>query len=97
MRGAAFVINKSTTLDAAKHCDDIVTGTQDAWLRGQAAGALAALRRVGAGPRRKRMLKGLPILKDMHAQPVTSQLQSARRWQQHFGALELAATFELAD
>eukprot|EP00959_Pyramimonas_sp_CCMP1952_P372399 7798580-Pyramimonas_sp.AAC.1 len=35
------------------------------------------------------MLKGLPILKDMHAQPVTSQLQAARLWQQHFGTLEL--------
>eukprot|EP00959_Pyramimonas_sp_CCMP1952_P403068 8445421-Pyramimonas_sp.AAC.1 len=33
----------------------------------------------------------------MHAQPVTSQLQAARRWQQHFGTLELAATCELAD
>eukprot|EP00959_Pyramimonas_sp_CCMP1952_P363556 7613026-Pyramimonas_sp.AAC.1 len=69
MRGTAFVINKSTTLDAAKHCDDIATGIQDAWPRGQAAEALAALRRVGAGSRRKRSLKGLPILKDMHAQP----------------------------
>eukprot|EP00959_Pyramimonas_sp_CCMP1952_P027577 579348-Pyramimonas_sp.AAC.1 len=67
MRGAALVINKS--LGAAKHCDDIATGIQEARSRGQAAEAFAALRRVGAGSRRKRMLKGLPILKDMHAQP----------------------------
>eukprot|EP00959_Pyramimonas_sp_CCMP1952_P007450 155806-Pyramimonas_sp.AAC.1 len=33
----------------------------------------------------------------MHTQPVISQLQAARRWQQHVGTLELAATFELAD
>eukprot|EP00959_Pyramimonas_sp_CCMP1952_P252156 5268729-Pyramimonas_sp.AAC.1 len=46
MRGTAFVINKSTTLDAAKHCDYIVTGIQGAWSRGQAAEAFAALRRV---------------------------------------------------
>eukprot|EP00959_Pyramimonas_sp_CCMP1952_P008188 171214-Pyramimonas_sp.AAC.1 len=53
MRGAAFVINKSTALAAAKHCDDIATGIQDAWSRGQAAEAFAALRRVGAGSQRK--------------------------------------------
>eukprot|EP00959_Pyramimonas_sp_CCMP1952_P340751 7137116-Pyramimonas_sp.AAC.1 len=33
----------------------------------------------------------------MHAQPVTSQPQVARRRQHHVGTLELAATFELAD
>eukprot|EP00959_Pyramimonas_sp_CCMP1952_P065625 1370192-Pyramimonas_sp.AAC.1 len=74
MRGTAFVISKSTTLDAAKHCDDIATGFRDAWSSGQAAEAFAALRRVGAGSRSKRMLKGLLILKDMLAQPVISQL-----------------------
>ena len=43
------------------------------------------------------MLKGLPILLDMHGVPVTSATQAARRWQQHFVTLELAATFELQD
>eukprot|EP00959_Pyramimonas_sp_CCMP1952_P433394 9075789-Pyramimonas_sp.AAC.1 len=97
MRGTAFAINNYTALDAAKHCDDIVRGIQDAWSPRQSAEAFAALRRVVAGPRCKRMLKGLPIPKDIHAQPVASQLQAARRWQQHFGTLELAATFEHTD
>eukprot|EP00959_Pyramimonas_sp_CCMP1952_P147166 3080192-Pyramimonas_sp.AAC.1 len=48
MRGAAFVINRSTAPDAAKHCDDIAAGIQDAWSQRQAAEAFAALRRVSA-------------------------------------------------
>eukprot|EP00959_Pyramimonas_sp_CCMP1952_P415272 8701339-Pyramimonas_sp.AAC.1 len=69
MRGAAFAINEPTALDVAKHCDDIAKGIQDAWSQRRSAEAFAALRRVGAGSRRERVLRGRPILKDMHAQP----------------------------
>eukprot|EP00959_Pyramimonas_sp_CCMP1952_P350449 7342258-Pyramimonas_sp.AAC.1 len=48
------------------------------------------------GPAASACVKGCPYSR-IYAQPVTSQHQAARRWQQHFGALELAAPFELAD
>ena len=97
LKASAFVVQTSTRLDSVAHCDAVVQGIHDAWSNRQSAVAFAALRRLGAGSRRKRMVKGLPILHDMHGVPVASAGQASRRWQQHFGTLELAATFDVCD
>eukprot|EP00959_Pyramimonas_sp_CCMP1952_P069750 1455868-Pyramimonas_sp.AAC.1 len=39
MPGTALVVNQSTTLGAAKHCDDVAKGIPDAWSQSHAAEA----------------------------------------------------------
>ena len=97
LRASSHTVQKSTSLDSAAHCDAIVQGIRDSWDRRQSAEAFAALRRVGAGSKRRRMVRGLPILHDAQGRPVTTELAAAKRWQQYFGHMELAATIAAAD
>ena len=62
LRGSAFAIHKSITRDSVRRCDDVVRGIRGAWGRRRASAALAVMRQLGAGSKRRRMVRGLLIL-----------------------------------